>query len=103
MALQRSPVLASAVALAPPQEAPPTPTRSTLRRGLGIAPHSAAYKWWVAATVMLSAFLVVASGATVNVALPSMMTAFGLNLDQVQWVITAYMIAGAVLIPTIGW
>jgi DHA2 family multidrug resistance protein len=52
---------------------------------------------------MLSAFLVVISGASVNVTLPSMMTAFGLNLDQVQWVITAYMIAGAVLIPTVGW
>jgi DHA2 family multidrug resistance protein len=26
-----------------------------------------------------------------------------MNLDQVQWVITAYMIASAVLIPTVGW
>lgn len=103
MARQRPRSLTSTVTLAPPQEAPPTPTHSTLQRALGIAPHRAAYKWWVAATVMLSAFLVVASGATVNVALPSMMTAFGLNLDQVQWVMTAYMIAGAVLIPTIGW
>src|SRR5215831_16907470 len=103
MARQSPPVLASTVALAPPQEAPPPATRGTLQRALGIAPHSAAYRWWVAATVMLSAFLVVASGATVNVALPSMMTAFGLNLDQIQWVMTAYMIAGAVLIPTIGW
>ena len=52
---------------------------------------------------MLSAFLVVASGSTVNIILPPMMTAFGLNLDQVQWVISAFMIAGAVLIPTVGW
>ena len=29
-----------------------------------------------------------------------MMTAFGLNIDQAQWLITAYMIASAVLIPT---
>ena len=62
-----------------------------------------AYKWWVAATVMLGAFLVVVSGATVNVALPPIMTTFSMNLDQVQWVITAYMIASAVLIPTVGW
>src|SRR5688572_2861636 len=52
---------------------------------------------------MLSGFLVVVSGATMNVALPPIMTAFGLNLDQAQWIITAYMIAGAVLIPTVGW
>lgn len=68
-----------------------------------ISPHSPSYKWWVAITVILAAFLTVMSSATVNVALPPMMTAFGLNLDQAQWIITAYMIAGAVLIPTVGW
>jgi MFS transporter, DHA2 family, multidrug resistance protein len=68
-----------------------------------IPPTHPSYKWWVAATVMLGAFLVVVSGATVNVALPPIMTTFSMNLDQVQWVITAYMIASAVLIPTVGW
>jgi DHA2 family multidrug resistance protein len=52
---------------------------------------------------MSSAFLVVVNMSTVNVTLPPMMTAFGLNLEQAQWVITAYMIASAVLIPTVGW
>lgn len=52
---------------------------------------------------MLSSFMVVVNTSTVNVTLPPMMTAFGLNLDQAQWVITAYMIASAVLIPTVGW
>lgn len=52
---------------------------------------------------MCSAFLVVVNTSTVNVTLPPMMTAFGLNLEQAQWVITAYMIASAVLIPTVGW
>src|SRR5262245_31166407 len=68
-----------------------------------ISPERSSYKWWVAATVMLSAFLVVVSGSAMNVALPPMMTTLGLNLDQAQWIITAYMIAGAVLIPTVGW
>ena len=68
-----------------------------------ISPDRPSYKWWVAATMMLSAFLVISSGAMVNVALPPMMTALSLNLDQAQWIITAYMIAGAVLIPTVGW
>jgi DHA2 family multidrug resistance protein len=72
-------------------------------RGPLISPERAAYKWWVTGTVMFSAFLTVMSGATVNVALPPMMTAFGLNIDQAQWIITAFMIAGAVLIPTVGW
>ncbi|MBI3326229.1 MAG: DHA2 family efflux MFS transporter permease subunit [Nitrospinae bacterium] len=68
-----------------------------------ISPDHPSYKWWVAATVMLGAFFVVVSGTAVNVALPQMMTTFGMNLDEVQWVITAYMIASAVLIPTVGW
>ncbi|MGQ4810562.1 Multidrug export protein EmrB [Candidatus Entotheonellaceae bacterium PAL068K] len=72
-------------------------------RGPLISPERRSYKWWVAGTVIFGAFLTVMSGASVNVALPPMMTAFGLNLDQAQWVITAYMIAGAVLIPTVGW
>jgi DHA2 family multidrug resistance protein len=74
-----------------------------VRGGLLISPERPSYKWWVTGTVMFSAFLTVMSGATVNVALPPMMTAFGLNLDQAQWIITAFMIAGAVLIPTVGW
>lgn len=68
-----------------------------------ISPQRPSYKWWVAGTVMLSSFMVVVNTSTVNVTLPPMMTAFGLNLDQAQWVITAYMIAGAALIPTVGW
>lgn len=103
MALHRPTAPEYAASLAPLQEAPHAPAGRTRRSGLGIAPEHIAHKWWVAATVMLSAFLVVASGSTMNVALPSIMTAFGLNLDQVQWVMTAYMIAGAVLVPAVGW
>ncbi|MBI3328408.1 MAG: DHA2 family efflux MFS transporter permease subunit [Nitrospinae bacterium] len=76
---------------------------ASIPRAPVISPDRPSYKWWVAATVMLGAFFVVVSGTTVNVALPQMMTAFGMNLDEVQWVITAYMIASAVLIPTVGW
>jgi DHA2 family multidrug resistance protein len=68
-----------------------------------VSPDKASYKWWVTSTVILSAFLTVMNSATVNVTLPPMMTAFGLNLDQAQWIITAYMIASAVFIPTVGW
>src|SRR5262249_61392524 len=89
-----------------PKHAPailPVPPLTTRRAGLFIAPDRASYKWWVAATVTLSAFLVVMNNATVNVALPQMMTAFSFSLDEAQWVITAYMIAGATLVPTVGW
>ena len=79
------------------------PSEGAWRHLLSITPERPSYKWWVALTVMLCAFIVVMSSATVSVALPPIMTAFGLNIDQAQWIVTAYMIAGAVLIPTVGW
>ena len=89
---------------ADPTSTSPALTRATAPpRSRIITPDSASYKWWVTGTVMLSAFLVVVSGAAMNVALPPIMTTFGLNLDQAQSILTAYMIAGAVLIPTVGW
>jgi hypothetical protein len=53
---------------------------------------------------MLSAFLVVVSGFVMKVAPPPpITTTCSLNLDQAQWILRAYMIAGAVLIPAVGW
>ncbi len=89
-------------ALPSPSASPPESHRAARREPL-ISPQRPSYKWWVAGTVMFSAFMVVVNTSTVNVTLPPMMTAFGLNLDQAQWIITAYMIANAVLIPTVGW
>ena len=68
-----------------------------------ILPESPSYKWWVAATVILNVFTMIMNTVTASLALPSIMTALSMNLDQAQWVITAYMIAGAVVIPTAGW
>lgn len=73
------------------------------RRGAFVSPENPNFKWWMTATVMLNAFMVIMNNATINLALPPMMTAFGFNLDQVQWVVTAYMIASAVMVPTVGW
>ena len=103
MARLRPTLSARTTALESAQGVAPVPASQRTWSRTIIAPERASYKWWVGATVMLSAFFVVLSGASVNVALPPIMTAFGLNIDQWQWVITAYIIAGAVLIPTVGW
>ncbi len=66
-------------------------------------PQRASYKWWVAFTVSLSSFLVTMSQVAVQIALPQIMTVYGLNLDQAQWIVTAYVIAGALLVPAVGW
>jgi len=78
-----------------------TPTVSNPRRLFD--PQRESYKWWVAFTVSLSGFLVTMSQVAVQIALPQIMTVYGLNLDQAQWIVTAYVIAGAILVPAVGW
>ena len=63
-------------------------------------PH---YKWFVLANVMLGTFMAVLDATIVNVSLPKIMSSFGVGLSSIQWVITAYMLAMAAMLPTSGW
>ncbi|MEI8201775.1 MAG: DHA2 family efflux MFS transporter permease subunit [Bacteroidota bacterium] len=66
-------------------------------------PQNINYKWWLLATVMLGTFMAVLDATIVNVGLPKIMASFGVGLDKIEWVITAYMLAMAVMLPTTGW
>src|SRR5207245_10355364 len=77
--------------------------QSGARTGGLLDPARPSHRWWVAITVMVSGFLVSMSQTAVQVALPQIMTVFGLSLEQAQWIVTAYVIAGAVLVPAVGW
>ncbi len=66
-------------------------------------PKSKFYKWFVLANVMLGTFMAVLDSTIVNVSLPKIMSSFGVGLSTIQWVITAYMLAMAVMLPTSGW
>jgi len=48
-------------------------------------------------------FMVVLDSTIVNVSLPKIMSSFGVGLSTIQWVITAYMLAMAAMLPTSGW
>jgi MFS transporter, DHA2 family, multidrug resistance protein len=52
---------------------------------------------------MLGTFMAVLDATIVNVSLPKIMASFGVGLDKIEWVITAYMLAMAVALPTSGW
>ena len=52
-----------------------------------INPHGVHHKWWLAAAVTLSGFLSTMSQTSVQVALPQIMTVYGLNVDQVQTIL----------------
>ena len=61
------------------------------------------YKWLVVIAVMSGAFMVVLDTTVVNVALPRIMSGLGVNIDKIQWVITAYMLTMAIMMPAVGW
>ncbi len=63
----------------------------------------ALYKWMVLANVMIGTFMAVLDSTIVNVGLPTIMATFGVTVDQIEWVMTAYLLVLAVMLPTSGW
>ena len=61
------------------------------------------YKWFVLANIMIGTFMAVLDATIINVALPKMMSSFGVGLDTIEWVLTAYMLALAVMLPASAW
>jgi DHA2 family multidrug resistance protein len=84
-----------------------TPThriRKFMRSGdSAFHPKHPYYKWFLLANIMLGTFMAVLDATIVNVGLPKIMASFGVGLDKIEWVITAYMLAMAVMLPTSGW
>ncbi|MGA7721990.1 MAG: DHA2 family efflux MFS transporter permease subunit [Ignavibacteriaceae bacterium] len=71
---------------------------------LGIPHHEhPSYKWWVLANVMIGTFMAVLDATIVDVALPKIMSTFGIPVDTAKWVATAYLLILAVMLPTSGW
>ena len=66
-------------------------------------PEHNSYKWWVLGNVMIGTFMAVLDATIVDVSLAKLMAAFGISVDKVEWVVTAYMLVFAVMLPTAGW
>ena len=66
-------------------------------------PENPTYRWLVLASVMIATFMAVLDATIVNVALPKLMATFGVSVDHVDWVLTAYLLIFAVVLPSSGW
>ena len=77
--------------------------RKLRNRDSAFHPSHDKYKWFVLANVMLGTFMAVLDSTIVNVSLPKIMSAFGVGLSTIEWVVTAYMLAMAAMLPTSGW
>lgn len=60
-------------------------------------------KWLVSLPVMLAALTAVLDASIVNVALPNMQSSFGSSVDEIDWIITGYLISNVIIIPATGW
>ena len=60
-------------------------------------------KWLIALAVILCTILEVLDSSIVNVALPHMQGSFSASVDEVSWVVTTYLVAAGIMIPTTGW
>ncbi|MFZ0456174.1 MAG: DHA2 family efflux MFS transporter permease subunit [Ignavibacteriaceae bacterium] len=61
------------------------------------------YRWFVLSVVMIGTFMAVLDATIVNVGLTKMMAAFGVSVDKIEWVLTAYLLVFAVVLPSSGW
>src|SRR2546423_1963795 len=61
------------------------------------------YKWVAASVVVVGALMSILNQTVVNVALPTLETDFGVSLNDIQWVVTAYSLGLAAIIPLTGW
>jgi DHA2 family multidrug resistance protein len=68
-----------------------------------IHPRHRLYKWFLLGNIMFGTFMAVLDATVVNTGLPKIMASFGVGIDKIEWVITAYMLAMAVMLPTSGW
>ena len=59
-------------------------------------------KWWILGILSLGTFMGTLDGSIANVALPSVAGSMNTSLQAVQWVVTAYLLTSAALLPIVG-
>src|SRR3954465_3138485 len=66
-------------------------------------PKDPRYAWKVLGIVMIGTLMAALDQSIVNVSLPAIMADFGSSLDEIEWVVTGYMLAFATLMPLTAW
>ncbi|HZU28066.1 MAG TPA: DHA2 family efflux MFS transporter permease subunit, partial [Bryobacteraceae bacterium] len=99
--------IANLQVLRPPSPpAPPAPVTAAVPSQPPPPPSSGAIHinpWFIAATVMLATFMEVLDTSVANVALPHIAGSVAASNDEATWVLTAYLVANAIVLPMSGW
>lgn len=75
-------------------------TRATLP---GATTNPASYLWWAMTSIVLGGYISVLTNHIMNMVLPKMMNDLGADVVTIRWVVTAYMLANATVMPLAGW
>src|SRR3954462_14501279 len=59
--------------------------------------------WVIASIVLLATFMEVLDTSVANVALPHIAGNLSATVDEATWVLTAYLVANAIVLPLSGW
>jgi len=59
--------------------------------------------WLIATVVLLATFMEVLDTSVANVALPHIAGNLSASVDEATWVLTAYLVANAIVLPLSGW
>jgi hypothetical protein len=79
-----------------------TTAPATQTRGAS-GPVSPSARWAISLSLILGCLTHSVMMGSINIAVPTMMTSLRADLSQIQWVLTAFMIARTVVMPTLGW
>lgn len=59
--------------------------------------------WLVTLAVMMATFIFVLDSTVANVALPHMAGSFSASIDEAMWILTSYLIASGIILPSVAW
>ncbi|MBX3581583.1 MAG: DHA2 family efflux MFS transporter permease subunit [Rhizobiaceae bacterium] len=68
-----------------------------------IDPHNVPHRGLITVSIMLATIMQVLDTTIANVALPSMTGDLGASADTINWVLTSYIVAAAIMTPVTGW
>ena len=61
------------------------------------------YRWWAALVGMIGTFATLLTSTIVNIAIPDIMGALGMTLEEAQWLATGFLGAGTVTMLMTSW
>ncbi|MET0574882.1 MAG: DHA2 family efflux MFS transporter permease subunit, partial [Mesorhizobium sp.] len=69
----------------------------------GVDPNKVAHRGLITISIMLATVMHVLDTTIANVALPTMTGDLGASPDSINWVLTSYIVAAAIMTPVTGW